>query len=134
MKKTLLRCIACLEILVFVSAEEAGRNPIKKFYFNWSQSFVSQPDAFSRQTILALGFVIFHNDRIDIRNQLEFCNGVGKMTHDNLFRPYGFLAAGAGSCGEDLWKPFENPLIGNFEVGTGLDIFAMDNWSFLLEL
>lgn len=155
MKKMLLVCIIFITGLIFVTAEDADQNSRERFSLNWSVGFHGQPEAFSRTSVIGFGFVLFHNDRVDIQSQLEFCNGVmimedldvkyykktlaekisvGMMTRGNLFHPYGFLEGGIGACGEELFDVFANPLIWNIGLGTGLDIFVTKNWSFSLEI
>jgi|GEM_PF-2878924 len=122
---------------------------------SWSVSFGAQPELSTRTSILGLGFVIFQNDRLHIRNKTEFCNGimiredidvktytktlaekisVGILTRNNLFRPYGFLEGRIGTSGGDLYEIFDNPRIWSVGLGTGLDIFATASWSFSIEL
>jgi len=155
MKKILLVCIVFNMMLFFVTAEDADQNSRERFSFNWSVGFHAQPEAFNRTSVLGFGFVLFDNDQLDIQSHLEFCNGVmimedidvkyykkslvgkisvGKMTRGDLFHPYGFLEGGIGTCGDDIFDVFANPLIWNIGLGTGLNIFATKNWSFSLEI
>jgi len=134
---------------------DAGSNSRSLFAIYWGVGFDSQPDASSRTTTTGFRFVVVSNDKIDIRNQLAFCTGVfimedldvtyykktlmdklsiGIMTREGLFRPYGFLKGGIGTCGKELYTFLENPLIGNVGLGTGLDIFATENWSFFMDI
>jgi hypothetical protein len=155
MKKKLLVCILFNTMLILVTAEDVDQNLRKRFSLNWSVGFHGQPEAFSRTSVIGFGFVLFDNDRVDIQSQLQFCNGVmimeeidekyykkslvekisvGKMTRGNLFHPYGFLEGGIGTSGEELYDVFANPLIGTIGLGTGVDIFVTNNWSFSMEI
>jgi len=154
MRKTL--CFLCLFLTFFtLSAQETEQDKaLRRFSFNWSMSYAGHPEAFSRSSILGIGMVIYHNDRIDIRNQIEFYNGVmvmeslgtsyykkvlsekisiGKMTRGNLFRPYGFIEGRVGTCGEELYDYWKNPLVGNIGLGTGVNVFTGDALSYFIE-
>ena len=136
--------------------EQSGTEKFpKRFSFSWSASFAGHPEAFSRTSVLSLGFILFHSERLDIRNQLEFCNGVivmekkgvsnykkviaekisiGKMCKAELFRPYGFFEGRVGTSGEELYDFQKNPLVWNLGLGTGLDIFTSERLSYFIEL
>jgi hypothetical protein len=155
MKKILFVWLFMTMLVSVVIAQEADPNSRGRFSINWGVGFDGQPEAFSRTSVIGFGFVLLNNNKIDIRNQLGFCNGVlimedldmkyykktladkisvGILTRSGLFRPYGFLKVGIGTCGKELYDVFENPLIGNVGLGTGLDIFATENWSYFMDI
>lgn len=153
MRKKFLLITLCLSCyLVFPEVTERNNN---RFSFNWSVGFHGQPEAFHRNSVLSLGYMFYRDKNITIQNHIEFNNGVlikededvtyykkafldkitvGKFSQNGLFHPYGFIEGGAGFCGLELYETFSNPIIINFGLGTGLDIFVTPYWSFSIEL
>lgn len=155
MKKTMLSLVVLLVVLSGAFAEKSTDRQNEWISVSWSASYDGQPEAFSRISVLGLGFVVFQNDAVHTRNELEFSNGVmimedegvkdfkkvlgnkisvGTITREGLFRPYGFIEGRVGTSGEDLFAPLENPVVWNLGLGTGLDIFATKHWSFFQEM
>lgn len=155
MRKIPIFLITFLSLAAVVFGETTESVPIRRISFNWSVGFDGQPEVFTRSSVIGFGYLLYNNGQTDIRNQLSFYNGVmimeesgkknykkvlaekisfGRMTRGGLFRPYGFIEARFGWCGEEKWVTFENPIIWNFGLGTGLDIFVDDRWCYFIEL
>ena len=155
MKKTMLSLVVLLVVLSGAWAEESTNRQNEWISVSWSASYDGQPEAFSRISVLGLGFVVFQNEVVHIRNEIEFSNGVmimedegvknfkkvfgnkislGIISRAGLFRPYGFIEGRVGTSGEELYIPLENPVVWNVGLGTGLDIFATKHWSFFQEM
>lgn len=121
---------------------------------NWSMGIDGQPEVASRTVGLGIQFPLYQGEKADIRNRVSFLNGVmiredldrkyykqvvaenvsfGRITRDGLFRPYGYVEGRVGLCGEDAERPFDNPVIWNVGLGTGLEIFASDRWCYFME-
>lgn len=155
MKKKRLLVFVLFVVLSTAWAEESTDRQNEWISVSWSASYDGQPEAFSRISVLGLGFVLFQNEAVHIRNELEFSNGVmimedegvknfkkvlgnkitvGTIARGGLFRPYGFVEGRVGTSGERLYTPLENPVVWNLGLGTGLDVFATEHWSFFNEM
>jgi hypothetical protein len=140
-------------------AQEGSSSEVKRFSFgaglNISQSGVG--------SVLEFGFLIFHNERMDIRNHISlgatsigasyigepYTYGddgmkynmlnlyerisVGSITRNGLFRPYGFIEGGVGFYETETKEILEMPLTFNYGLGYGLDIFVREETSFVIE-
>ena len=155
MRKKMIVTLMTMTLLVSVSSQESVPQKDSRFLMSWSMGYDGHPDVFSRTSVLGIGFILFSNDKAEIRNQIEFCNGTmmmeepdvkyykktltnkfsfGRLSRNGLFRSYGFLEGRVGTCGEELYKMFDNALIWNLGVGTGLDINVTEKTGFFLEL
>ncbi len=151
----------CMFILVFsfgimsLKAEEPPQRRPHIFSFSYSACYEAQPDNFSRNSILGFGVLLFSNKGLNIQNHNTYSTGtmnlentggklyqhlitekvsIGAMSPDRIFRPYGFVEGRIGWCGPQKFDMYDNPLIIKYGLGTGLDIFALENWSFFMEL
>jgi hypothetical protein len=141
---------------IFAQTETTENLPnIKRFSIEWSAGFNFQPDVFGRTGQLGFSFLLFHNDRIDIRNHIMWYTGVlnwekkgekdyghsiidkisvGSRSYNGLFRSYAFLDGGVGFWGERQLEAFENGILGNVGFGFGLDVFPQKWLSFFTEI
>jgi len=136
-------------------AGETDRQSRYLLNLSWSLGYEAQPEVFSRTSMLGVGFLLFAHDSLNIQNHSTYSSGimnredsgiklyqhvltekvtVGVMSRNGLFRPYGLLEGRIGLCGLSKHSIFENPVIGKVGIGTGLDIFPLDTWSFFFEL
>jgi hypothetical protein len=95
-------------------------------------------------------FLIFHNNKLDIRNSIQFNNylitdedgiehftenlsdkiSIGWINYLGLARPYFYFEGGIGFYSNDSKKFWKTPLAYSTGFGIGLDIFVAENMSF----
>jgi hypothetical protein len=132
-------------------AQEENPSDVKGFSFGSAISFL--PDGGGSGAYFECGFLIFHNEKWDIRNHvfigaarmydddgiknivfnLNEKISIGGITQNGLFRPYGFIEGGVGFYETKTKDLFNMPLTYNFGFGFGLDIFIRNDISFLIE-
>jgi hypothetical protein len=147
---------------VFAQTETTENPPkIKRFSVEWSFiGFNTQPVVFGRLGHLGFSFLVFNNDKLNIRNHILWYTGVltmektgekfngyllidkisvGALSYNGLFRYYTFLDGGAGPWGTKPLETFEaetfdNPWLGTVGIGIGLDVFPARWLSFFTEM
>jgi hypothetical protein len=132
-------------------AQEENSSDVKHFSSGAALSFL--PDGGGSGGFFEFGFLIFHNEKWDIRNHVLIGSAsmhdddnvkiiifnfnekisIGGITRNGLFRPYGFAEGGVGFYETGTKELFQMPLTYNFGFGFGLDIFVRDSTSFLIE-
>ncbi|MFP3043538.1 hypothetical protein LQZ19_17115 [Treponema primitia] len=145
------RFVFVLLVLGFCFGLYAQEEKVNRF--SWSMGYNFSPSTNGIAASTDFGFLIFHNEELDIRNQLglnsltlndndDLTNtaytftekfSFGKITANKLFRYYSFLEGGIGIYSNDSKKLFETPIAYNFGLGIGLDIFVEKNFSFFFE-
>ena len=134
-----------------LSAQEEQTAEVKRFFFGGELTVLDQGVSASSVTF---GFLLFHNNRWNIRNHIAFSAArihnkdaqeydilnlnekisIGSITRNGLFRYYGYFEGGFGVYGTESKELFTLPLMFHFGLGGGLDIFARDTLSFFIEM
>jgi hypothetical protein len=111
------------------------------------------PDGGGSGGFFEFGFLIFHNEKWDLRNHVLIGGAhmhdddnvenfifnlnekisIGSITRNGLFRPYGFVEGGVGFYETETKKMFQMPVTYNFGFGFGLDIFVREDTSSFIE-
>ncbi len=155
MNKLYIIALILIAGLVPAAADESFRPTQYALSLSWSGCYEGQPDIFTRTSMLGFGFLVYSKDSLNIQNHITYSTGVmnredtgiklyqhlltekvsvGTWSGNGLFRPYGFVEGRVGRCGTEKYNMLDNPWISKFGIGTGVDIFALQNWSFMLEL